>query len=66
MKTQQWVLCRQAQEYQMVIPTQYDNLPGWAECIHRFIWIVKQTTTMYIEPVRAIVEPTHLVSENAT
>jgi len=64
-KTQQWVLRPQAQEYTVVIPTKYKDLHGWADCVDRFIQVVKQTNKMYIVPVVAVVGPTYLVQENA-
>jgi len=64
-KTQQWVLGPQAQEYAVVIPTKYKDLHGWAECVDRFIRVVKQTNKMHIIPVGEIVGPAHLVRENA-
>jgi len=41
--TQQWVLCPQAQEYAVVIPTKFKDLHGWADWVDGFIWVVKQT-----------------------
>jgi hypothetical protein len=49
----------------VVIPIQYKDLHGWADCVDRFIWVVKQTDKMHLVPVGAIVEPAHLVQENA-
>jgi hypothetical protein len=63
--TQQWVLRPQAQEYAVVIPTKYKDHHGWANCVDRFIRVVKQTNKMHIIPVGAIVGPGHLVQENA-
>jgi hypothetical protein len=63
---QQWVLCPQPQEYAVVIPTKYKDLPVWADCVDGFVRVVKQTNKMYIVPVGAIVGPAHLVWENAT
>jgi len=63
--TQQWVLRPQAQEYAVVIPTQFKDLHGWADCVDGFIRVVKQTTKMHIVPVGAIVGPAHFVQENA-
>jgi hypothetical protein len=63
---QQWVLCPQPQEYAVVIPTKYKDLPVWADCVDRFVRVVKQTNKMYIVPVGAIVRAVHLVWENAT
>jgi hypothetical protein len=63
--TQQWVLCPQAQEYAVVIPTKYKDLHGWADSVVGFIWIVKQTNKIHIVLVGAIVGPAHLVQENA-
>jgi hypothetical protein len=40
---QQWVLHPQAQKYAVVIPTQYKDLHGWADCVDGFIRIAKQT-----------------------
>jgi len=65
-KTEQWILCPQAQEYAVVISTKYKDLHGWDDCVDGFIWVVKQTDKMYIVPVGAIVGPAHLVRENAT
>jgi hypothetical protein len=63
--TQQWVLRPQAQEYAVVIPTKLKDLHGWAECVNGFIRVVKQTNTMHMVPVGAIVGQAHLVRENA-
>jgi len=63
--TEQWVLCPQAQEYVVVIPTKYKNLHGWADCVDWFIRVVKQMNKMHNVPVGAIVGPAHLVRENA-
>jgi hypothetical protein len=63
--TQQWVLSLQAQEYLVVIPTMYQDLHGWADCVDRFIQVVKQIYTMHIVPVGAIVWLAHLLRENA-
>ena len=54
-KTQQWVLCPQAQEYAAVIPTKFKDLHGWADCVDGFIRVVKQTNKMHIVPLGAIV-----------
>jgi len=64
-KTQQWVLCPQAQEYVVVIPTKFKDLHGWVDCVDGFIRVVKQTNKMHIVPVGAIVGPAQLVWENA-
>jgi len=48
-----------------VVPTKYKDPHGWADCVHRFIRIVKQTDMIHVVPVGAIVEPVHLVRENA-
>jgi len=63
--TEQWVLHPQAQEYAAVIPTMYQDHHGWADCVDRFIWVVKQTNKMHIVPVGGMVGPAHLVRENA-
>jgi hypothetical protein len=45
----------------------YNDVHGWADCVDGFIRVVKQTDMMHIVPVRAIVEPPHLLQEdNAT
>jgi len=62
---QQWVLRPQAQEYGVVIPTMFNDLHGWADCVDGFIQVVKQTNKMHTVPVGAIVGPAHLVRENA-
>jgi len=49
----------------VVIPTKYTDPHGWADCVDGFIRVVKQTDLMHIVPVGAIVEPAHLVRENA-
>jgi len=64
-KTQQWILRPQVQEYAVVIPTKYNNPHGWADCVDRFIRVVKQIDMMHIVPVGAIVGQAHLVRENA-
>jgi len=63
--TQQWVLRPQAQEYVVVIPTKYNDVHGWADCVDGFIRVVKQTNKMHVVPVGAVVGPAHLVRENA-
>ena len=50
----------------MVIRIQYNNLYGWADCVDRFIWVVKQPDKIHIVPVGEIVELAHLVQENAS
>jgi len=47
-KTQQWVLHPRAQEYALAIPTKYNDLHGWAECVDEFIRVVKQTKKKHI------------------
>jgi hypothetical protein len=64
-KTHQWILRPQAPEYAVVIPTQFIHLHGWADCIDRFILVVKQTRKMDILPIGAIVGLAHLVVGNA-
>jgi len=59
--TQQWILRPQPQEYAVVIPKEYKDLHGWADCVDGFIRVVKQTDKMHIVPVGAIVGPAHLV-----
>ena len=49
----------------MVIPTKYKNPHGQADCVDRFIRVVKQTNQMHIVPFGAIVGLAHLVRENA-
>jgi hypothetical protein len=65
-KTQQWILHSESQEYAVLIPTKYKDLYCWADCVFWFIRDVKQTNVLYIVPVGAIVEPAHMVQENAT
>ena len=64
-KTQQWILCPQAQEYAVVIPTKYKDHHGWADCVDGFIRVVKLMNKMHIVPVGAMVGPAHLVWDNA-
>jgi hypothetical protein len=45
-KTQQWVICPQAQEYAVVIPTKFKYLHVWADSVDGFIRNVKQTNAM--------------------
>jgi len=40
-KTQHWVIHPQAQEYAVVNRTKYNDLHGWADCVDRFIRVVK-------------------------
>jgi len=63
--TQQWVLRPQAQEYVVVIPTKFNDLHVWADCVDGFIRVVIQTKKMHIVPVGAIGGPAHWVRENA-
>jgi len=62
--TEQWILPPQAPKYAMVIPTMYRDLHGCADCVDRFIRVVKQTDMIHIVPVGAIAEPAHLVRQN--
>jgi hypothetical protein len=64
MNTQQWILCPEPQEYAVVIPTKYNDVHGWADCVDRFIRVFKQTNKIHIVPVRTIVGPVHLLREN--
>jgi hypothetical protein len=48
----------------VVIPTKYKHSHCWADCIHRFIWVVKQSNKAHNIPVAAIVGAAHLVQEN--
>jgi len=63
-KTRQWILRPQPQEYAVVIPTKNNDPHGWAECVDKFIQVVKQIDTMHTMPVGALVGPAHLVPEN--
>jgi hypothetical protein len=63
---QQWVLRPQAQQYMVVIPTQFKDMHGWADCVDGFIRVVKQMNMMHFLPVGAIVGHTHLVRDNVT
>jgi hypothetical protein len=49
----------------MGIPTKYQDLHGWANCVDGIIRIVKQMNKMHIVPIAAIVGPAHLVGEKA-
>jgi len=64
-KTQQWILRPQPQEYAVVIPTKFNDLHGWAECVDRFIWVVEQTNEMYSVPLGVMVGQAELVWEDA-
>jgi len=64
-KSQQLILHPQVQDYAEVIPTNYKDPHGWADCVDGFIRVVKQTDIMHKVPVRAIVGPARLVRENA-
>jgi len=63
-KTHHRILCPQPHEDAVVIHTKYKDPHGWADCVDRFIWDVKQTDKMHIVPVGVIVGPAHLVREN--
>jgi len=63
--TQPWVFHPQAQKYVVVIPTKYKDLHAWADCVDWFIRDVKQTNTMHIVPIGAILGPAHLVRKHA-
>jgi hypothetical protein len=65
-KTQQWVLCSEAQEYLVVISTKYKHLYGWTDCVDGFIWVVKQTNKIHIVPIGTVGELGHLVREKGT
>jgi len=60
-KTPQWILSSQLQEYRVVIPTQYKDLNSYADFIDGFLWAVKQTEIIHSIPVRGIVGPVHFV-----
>jgi len=64
-KTQQWIFHPQAQEYLLVNPTKYKDRHVWADCVDRFIGVVKQTDKVHIVSVGAIVGPAQLVGDNA-
>jgi hypothetical protein len=42
----------------------YNDLHGWADCVDRFIWVVKQTNQMLIVHGEAIVGLAYLVRQN--
>jgi len=63
--THQWVLHPQVQEYAVVFPTKLKDHHSWADCVDRFIRVVKQTNMLHIVPVRAMVGPAHIVTEKA-
>jgi len=63
--TQQWVLRPQAQEYPVVIPTKFNDLHGWCDCVDGFMRVVIQRKKMHIVSVGAIGGPAHWVRENA-
>jgi len=64
-KTHQCILCPQAQEYVVVIPTKYKDLHSSTDCVDGFIHVVKQTDTMHFILVGPIVGLAHLQQENA-
>jgi hypothetical protein len=64
-KTQHWVIHPQAQEYGVVIATNFKDLHGWADCVDGFIRVVKQTNKMHIVPIRAVAGQVHLGQENS-
>jgi len=49
----------------VVIPTKYNDLHSWADCVDQFIHVVKQIDMMHTVPVGAFVGLAHLVRENA-
>ena len=49
----------------MVIPANFKDLHGWADCVDGLIRIVKQRNKMHNVPVRVIVGHVHLVREHA-
>jgi len=63
--TQQWILHSHTQYYAVAIWTKYKDTHGWADCVDRFIRIVKQSDMMYIVPFSAIVGQADLMRENA-
>jgi len=65
-KTHQWILCPEAQEYAVVIPTKYKHRRGWADCVVRLLQILKQTKEIHIVCFGAMVALVHCVWENAT
>jgi hypothetical protein len=48
-----------------VIPTNFRDLHGWADCVERFFQVVTQMNMIHIVPVGATVGPAHLIRENA-
>jgi hypothetical protein len=48
-----------------VTPLNYKDPHGLTDCIDRFIQVVKPTDMMHIVSVGAIVQPVHLVQDNA-
>jgi hypothetical protein len=60
-RTQEWILHPQCQEYEVLIPTKYKDMHGWADCGDGFVGVVKQTNMLYIVPVGAITGPAHWV-----
>jgi len=55
----------QAQEYAIVIPTRFEELYGWTDCIDGFSQTVKQTSKIHYVPVRAIVALSNVERKNA-
>jgi len=64
-ETQQWVFCRHTQEYALVIPRKSKDIHSCADCIDRFIWVVKQMDKMHSVPFWGMVGPAHLVGGDA-
>jgi len=60
-----WIFHPQAQQFTVVIPIEYYDQCGWADCVDGFIQVVKVTDMDHIVCVGAVVGPAHLVPENA-
>jgi len=46
------------------IPTKYNDLHCFADCVDRFIWVFKHTDWMHIVAVRAIIRQENVVQQN--
>jgi hypothetical protein len=64
-KTQQCILCPQAEEYTVVYPTKSKDFDSWADCIDGFIRVVKRINGMHNVPLAATAVPALVVRENA-
>jgi len=62
--TQKWILHPKPHGYAVVIRTKYEDPHGWADCVDRFIQVVKETDKIPIVHGGAMVGPVHMAQKN--